>query len=517
MTVQQIRNDQIRDDTITNAKIKSDAAIALTKLAEAVIQADGGQAFTGNQSMGNNKITNLLDATADSDVPSWGQVKALNTGRDWKDSVRVATTAAGTLASSFENGDSVDGVTLATGDRILIKDQAAASENGIYTVNATGAPTRATDADSSTEVTAGMSVPVEEGTANSDTVWTLTTNGAITLGSTALNFSQTGETLTVDGSLTRTGHQLSRSALTGDVTASAGSNATTIANAAVSLAKMANLAANSVIGNNTGSAATPTALALASAATASAVAIRDGNANARYNNLIKNFQTVASAAGTTTLTVSSPYRTQITGSTTQTVVLPDATTLVVGQEFMVINRSSGNVQVNANGGGAVQTMVGGSFATFTVTAIGSAAGSWDAAYTAAGGSGSVTTVSVVSANGFAGSVANASTTPAITLSTSVTGVLKGNGTAISAATNGTDYVNNSNFVTRETPSGTINGSNATFTLANTPVAGTEQVFLNGILLEPGAGNDYTISGATITMLTTMIPVSGDKLRVNYMK
>lgn len=56
------------------------------------------------------------------------------------------------------------------------------------------------------------------------------------------------------------------------------------------------------------------------------------------------------------------------------------------------------------------------------------------------GSGTVTTVSVVSANGLAGSVANATSTPAITLSTSITGVLKGNGTAISAATAGTDYV-----------------------------------------------------------------------------
>ena len=72
-----------------------------------------------------------------------------------------------------------------------------------------------------------------------------------------------------------------------------------------------------------------------------------------------------------------------------------------------------------------------------------------------------------------------------------------------------------NFVTRETPTGTINGSNTAFTLANTPVAGTEQVFLNGLLLEPGAGNDYTIATNTITMLTA--PIAGDKLRVNYLK
>lgn len=68
-------------------------------------------------------------------------------------------------------------------------------------------------------------------------------------------------------------------------------------------------------------------------------------------------------------------------------------------------------------------------------------------------------------------------------------------------------------VTRETPSGTINGSNPTFTLANTPTAGTEHLYLNGILQDSGSGNDYTISGGTITMLN--VPISGDKLRVSY--
>jgi hypothetical protein len=77
------------------------------------------------------------------------------------------------------------------------------------------------------------------------------------------------------------------------------------------------------------------------------------------------------------------------------------------------------------------------------------------------------------------------------------------------------YQKQANIVTRETPSGTINGSNVTFTLAATPVSGTEQLFLNGILQEPGAGNDYTISGATITYLTA--PATGDRLRANYLK
>lgn len=72
-----------------------------------------------------------------------------------------------------------------------------------------------------------------------------------------------------------------------------------------------------------------------------------------------------------------------------------------------------------------------------------------------------------------------------------------------------------NIITRETPTGTIDGANTTFTLANTPIATSEEVFLNGVLQEPGAGNDYTISGGTITYLTA--PISGDRVRVNYRK
>lgn len=73
----------------------------------------------------------------------------------------------------------------------------------------------------------------------------------------------------------------------------------------------------------------------------------------------------------------------------------------------------------------------------------------------------------------------------------------------------------SNFVDKETPSGSVNGSNVTFTLADTPVSGSEHVYLNGLLQESGSGNDYTISGTTITMAAA--PLSGEKIRVSYRK
>ena len=86
------------------------------------------------------------------------------------------------------------------------------------------------------------------------------------------------------------------------------------------------------------------------------------------------------------------------------------------------------------------------------------------------------------------------------------------GTSLSVSSLGL-RVNTAKFVTRETPAGSVNGVNTVFTLASIPVVGSEEVFLNGLLQEPGAGNDYTISGATITYLAA--PVATDRLRVNY--
>lgn len=267
---------QIADGSITNAKVAAGAAIVSSKLADGAnfIKKDGSVAMTGSLDSGNQKIVNVATPTASGDAATKGYVDTaignLNSLFDSKGSVRVATTANGTLATAFANGQTVDGVTLATGDRILLRAQSTAAENGIYTVNASGAPTRATDMDAWAEVP-GALVIVEEGTANADTIWLCTSNQGGTLGSTSISWTQ------------------------------------------------------------------------------------------------------------------------------------------------------------------------------------------------------------VTAGGYS----------------------------------------NSNFVDKETPSGSVNGSNTAFTLANTPTSGSEHVYLNGLLLESGSGNDYTITGASITMLTA--PLSGDKIRVSYRK
>ena len=144
------------------------------------------------------------------EVATRSYVDASIQGLDVKQSVKVATVANRTL-SELEAGQAVDGYTLVEGDRILIKEQSTASENGIYTVNSSGAPTRAADANTSSEVTAGLFVFVEQGSTLADTGWVLSTDGTITLGTTGLSFvqfSSAGQVTAGDG-ITRTGNVLS--------------------------------------------------------------------------------------------------------------------------------------------------------------------------------------------------------------------------------------------------------------------------------------------------------------------
>lgn len=148
--------------------------------------------LAGTYDHGGGQITNIGDAVADVDVPSWGQVRTLVNSAisnlDYKGSVRLASTSNISIASAPAT---LDGVTLAAGNRILLKDQAAAAQNGIWVFAAAGQPlTRAADADADTEVTPGLWVTVEEGAANADTAWWITTDGPITIGTTAIVFSQ---------------------------------------------------------------------------------------------------------------------------------------------------------------------------------------------------------------------------------------------------------------------------------------------------------------------------------------
>jgi hypothetical protein len=180
--------------TVSNNKVKVDIDSTVATLSDQ--QTLTNKILSTNVDLGADldaatyKIVNLGTPTSTADAATKGYVDSVSQGLSIKEAVRVATTAEVTLSTGLENGDTIDGVTLATGNRILVKNQSTGSENGIYTVNETGAPTRAADANVSSEVAAGMFTFVSEGTVNGNTSWVLTTDNPITLDTTPLTFTQ---------------------------------------------------------------------------------------------------------------------------------------------------------------------------------------------------------------------------------------------------------------------------------------------------------------------------------------
>ena len=192
--------------TVDNLNVNGNTIATTNTNGNLVLDPNG----TGTIDVSSARITSLATPTQTTDAATKAYVDAQLQGLDVKNSVRVATTANGTLASAFANNSTVDGITLATGDRILLKDQSTGSQNGIYTVNSSGAPTRATDFDADSEVTGGTFFFVEEGTVNADNGFVMTNNGTVTVGSTALVFTQfsgAGQ-VTAGSALTKSGNTL---------------------------------------------------------------------------------------------------------------------------------------------------------------------------------------------------------------------------------------------------------------------------------------------------------------------
>jgi len=176
-------------------------------------------------SNGNAKVATPTDAAH---IATKGYVDSARQGLDVKQSVRVATTAPINIATDLEAGDTLDtSVTLVAGNRVLVKNQSTASENGIYVVQASGAAVRASDANGTAdtgEVSGGTFTFVEEGTVNADSGWVVSSNGPITVGTDAMNwvqFSGAGQIIAGDG-LSKDGNTLNvnvtanRTAITAD-------------------------------------------------------------------------------------------------------------------------------------------------------------------------------------------------------------------------------------------------------------------------------------------------------------
>jgi len=133
-------------------------------------------------------ITGLGSPSASSDAATKNYVDNLVTGLKTRIITRVATTANINLSNALENGDTLDGITLATGNKVLVKDQTDATENGIYDVVASGTATRNTDYDTVAEL-AGQLVIVQEGTSNADKIFLCTTDNSGSIGSVNIVFT----------------------------------------------------------------------------------------------------------------------------------------------------------------------------------------------------------------------------------------------------------------------------------------------------------------------------------------
>ena len=164
---------------------------------------------TASVSLNSQTITNLADPVNTQDAATRGFVEATSQGLDVKDSCVAATTGNIVISTALNNGDTLDGVSLSTNDRVLVKDQSTASENGIYVVGSS--PARAVDLAAGSDA-AGMFTFIEQGTVNADNGFVCTSNkGSAVTGTNNLTFAQfsgAGQITTADG-LQKSGNTIS--------------------------------------------------------------------------------------------------------------------------------------------------------------------------------------------------------------------------------------------------------------------------------------------------------------------
>lgn len=404
-------------------------------------------------------------------------------GQNYKEAALVATTAnlvgvyvSGVFTYTATGTDNIDGVNLALGNRVLVKNQTTTFQNGIYTVTTAGAIgvagvlTRSSDANTSGEFKTGDALFVTSGTVNASTTWAYTGIDSPTLGTDPITYVQvaglgtyvagngltlTGNSFSIDTSITvdkTTAQTLTNKsivatqltgtlqagqfpALTGDITTTAGALATTLAsvNSNVGSFTNANITVNGkglitaasngsatgliigtttitsgtstrmlydnagVVGETTGittngTVATlttpvltglPTGTGVSASATASTLVARDANANETSNNFVPGYTTTVTVSGvtSTTLTVASTFYQYFTGTNQQLVVLPVASTLVLGQSFYIANLSTSNITIQTSSATSLLFLSPNTSALVTcILTSGTGIGSWNYTY-----------------------------------------------------------------------------------------------------------------------------------------
>ena len=221
----QTETSAVNELEVTNAATSNAVKIA-TSGGDTNIDLKLSPKGSGVVDVDSSRITNVTDPSGSQDAATKAYVDSVANGLDVKESVRVATTAAlatstyhngnGTITANGNGALAIDGVTLTSGDRVLIKNQASAVQNGIYTVTTTGSAsavfvlTRGPDADTAAELTGGTFFFVEEGTTNAENGYVATHNGTPTLGTTNIAFAQfsgAGQ-ITAGAALSKSGNTL---------------------------------------------------------------------------------------------------------------------------------------------------------------------------------------------------------------------------------------------------------------------------------------------------------------------
>lgn len=394
--------------TISTAGKVANSATTATAVnqSSAIVARDGDGKFAAAMVTLTGTVANSTDAATKAYVDSVAQ------GLDIKASVRAATTANITLSGT----QTIDGVEVVAGDRVLVKNQTTATQNGVYVV-ASGAWARAVDFDTADKVSGGAFLFVEEGTIGADTGWVVVSDGPLTVGTDTIAFTQFSGAgaFTAGAGLTADGTTFNVVAADGTIVVNADSiqvgeiaNANVAANAAIAYSKL-NLA-SSIVNSDVAANA---AIAYSKLALTGSILNADlaGSITDDKLNQISSAGKVANSATTGTAS-----------DTAETLVLRDA---------------SGRAK-------------------------------------------------------FADPAA-----------------------AQDAATK--NYVDNlsSRVVINEVPTGTIDGTNAAFTLANIPAAGTLQLFVSGLLLIEGT--HFTRSDANVTFTSPFEPQAGEWLRASYTK
>lgn len=370
------------------------------------LKKDGSVAMTGNLNLNSNKITNLATPVSDTDAATKAYVDATRQGLDPKESVRALETVSNITLSGTQT---IDGVALSVDERVALNAQTAPAQNGIWIVKS-GSWVRPSDFVTGT-VTSGAYFFVESGTAHANSGWILTTTGTITIGTTALSFTQFNGAadITAGNGLTKSGNTLN--VVTADSTR------------IVVNPDNIDLATISGLTPGTYTKITVDAYGRATAgATATTENITEHSSNLYFTN--------ARAQAAMTGAISTVVTSDLTASKA------------------LISDGSGKIAVS----------------TVTSTELGYLSG--------------------------------------------VTGAIQ---TQLNNITS--NYLLVSKYIVREIPTGTIDGVNDSFNLINIPVAGSEMVFLNGIL--QGKTGDYGLTGETIKFVVA--PEAGDIIYVTYLR